>query len=534
VTVDPAIRPRVVIGGFVVDRVLGDLDGRWTVADGADAEGRPGRVWVSTAEAARDPQVRDGVERLARLGAAPGIDAQPLAPLRAACVFRGRLVVVRGHVAGPTLRDRLDAGPLEPAEAVDVLGRVAAAVEALARFGVQHAHLSPSAIVLPHRSATAAVLQSYGFPPAPGPAELDPALEDHVQYLAPELADDGRSSPAGDVYALAALLVECLIGRPPFPPDPPLDVLAAHRSEAPAPIAAAAGLPAELDEVLQAALAKRPEDRPSSALGLMRAVCAAFEGRTIQQAPPAPRASATSVAEQQEAMPSPTVEEQQAPSAPSATVAEQQAASPSPPSRRRPPRPSWSVRRPALPSLAGLVRRPPLPSPKRRLAVSPRTAAVTLPAIAVVCGLGTAAVIHGGHGDASARSAIAAQQASAAQRAAVLAAVDRTMDRLEAQRADGRAALRGAGDHRRQAAAAAGLARSYDAARRDLPPAAALAHAAPAPELATQLAGVQRAYGALARTMRAQDQRAYQRSRRLVLARERRLEATLGRLARKA
>jgi hypothetical protein len=77
---DPALAPGATAGGFTVTDVLGELDAAWTVADGTDAEGRPGRVWISTAAAAGEPAVREHVARLARLRGAPRSADQPLAP----------------------------------------------------------------------------------------------------------------------------------------------------------------------------------------------------------------------------------------------------------------------------------------------------------------------------------------------------------------------------------------------------------------------------------------------------------------------
>ena len=104
-------------------------------------------------------------------------------------------------------------------------------------------------------------------------------------YMAPELWDEKpESGRSADLYALALLAWESLVGRRPFSGD--TEALAhAHRVERVPPLPE--GLPAGLNAFFAKALAKRPEDRFPSAAELSRA----FDEAALQQRPDARRGS---------------------------------------------------------------------------------------------------------------------------------------------------------------------------------------------------------------------------------------------------
>jgi serine/threonine-protein kinase len=93
------------------------------------------------------------------------------------------------------------------------------------------------------------------------------------QYMAPEqiFGDpvDGRT----DLYAAGAVLFECLVGRPAYDAPSVVELVSRQMDQAPPnPSTLNPAVPQELSRIILRALARRPEDRWSSATELLRAL----------------------------------------------------------------------------------------------------------------------------------------------------------------------------------------------------------------------------------------------------------------------
>ena len=84
-------------------------------------------------------------------------------------------------------------------------------------------------------------------------------------YMSPEQIGHYEVDPRSDLYSLGCIAYELLVGAPPFDGDPWAVTLAHASKPVPAPSTQGVSLPAALEALVLACLAKTPEDRPDSA-----------------------------------------------------------------------------------------------------------------------------------------------------------------------------------------------------------------------------------------------------------------------------
>ncbi|HKI32549.1 MAG TPA: serine/threonine-protein kinase [Gemmataceae bacterium] len=119
--------------------------------------------------------------------------------------------------AGGSLEKKLAGTPLPPKEAAALVQTLARAMQAAHEKGVIHRDLKPANVLLAEDGTPK--VTDFGLAKKLGEAgqTASGAVMGTPSYMAPEQAG-GRSeqmSPLVDVYALGAILYECLTGRPP-------------------------------------------------------------------------------------------------------------------------------------------------------------------------------------------------------------------------------------------------------------------------------------------------------------------------------
>jgi serine/threonine-protein kinase len=166
-------------------------------------------------------------------------------------------------------------GPVEPARVVHILVQACCSLEEAHANGLLHRDIKPSNLMLTRRGGVPDTLKVLDFGLVMDIAGEPDAAEEALDtiagtpmYLAPEaILSSKAATPQADLYALGAVGYFLLTGTTVFPEGDMAEVLAHHLSDEPEFPSVRLGrkLPADLEYVIMACLAKDPADRPDGA-----------------------------------------------------------------------------------------------------------------------------------------------------------------------------------------------------------------------------------------------------------------------------
>jgi eukaryotic-like serine/threonine-protein kinase len=204
--------------------------------------------------------------------------------------------------AGGTLAERLQQGPLPPREAATLIRQIAEGIAAAHQMHVVHRDLKPANVFL-QRSATAAdadPLNSTATVAKVSDFGLAKLLDsDRAEtrtgmllgtpaYMSPEQAFGRPDSvgPSTDIFALGAILYECLTGRSPFQSPTTAATLELIRLHDPIPIRRLQScVPIDLETIASQCLQKEPAKRYGSMNALREDLSLFLDGKPIQARP---------------------------------------------------------------------------------------------------------------------------------------------------------------------------------------------------------------------------------------------------------
>ena len=183
----------------------------------------------------------------------------------------GSAYLIMELVAGQPLSQIIaDRAPLSAQATASILIQAATALEAAHQGGVVHRDVKPANIlVTPDGTAK---LTDFGISRLVNAAPLTQTGQvlGTAQYLSPEQALGQSATASSDIYALGVVGHEMLTGRRPFDGDTIVATALAHLNQPPPPLPDS--VPVGIRNVISAALAKDPANRPATAAAVAHAL----------------------------------------------------------------------------------------------------------------------------------------------------------------------------------------------------------------------------------------------------------------------
>jgi tRNA A-37 threonylcarbamoyl transferase component Bud32 len=193
----------------------------------------------------------------------------------------GSLYIVMEYVDGDDLAKVLDKdGPMPFGRVAYLCAQIAGSVEDAHAAGIVHRDLKPENIVVTEgRDGETAKVLDFGLAKLfEGTVEAQVTSSGTIvgtpYYMSPEQIQGQELDGRSDVYAIGAIMYECIVGKPPFEAPNPVGVLSKHLSEEPPRPSARSPLsvPTEADEIILRCLEKDPDRRFQTAEEVRRAL----------------------------------------------------------------------------------------------------------------------------------------------------------------------------------------------------------------------------------------------------------------------
>jgi serine/threonine protein kinase len=239
-------------------------------------------IKVLPREFLHDPQFRVRFEREAKTIAL--IEHPAIVPVYDFGEEEGQPYIVMRYMSGGSLADRLARGSLPVSEVINMINRLAPALDAAHSKGVVHRDLKPGNILYDQYGNS--FLSDFGIArlhQSSNTTLTGDAILGTPAYMSPEQVQgqndiDGRS----DIYSLGVILYQVLTGNVPYQGDTAARVMMMHILE-PVPHITSANncLPTAFDAVIEKAMAKDPNDRYTNTIEMAHSIVIAARGSNM-------------------------------------------------------------------------------------------------------------------------------------------------------------------------------------------------------------------------------------------------------------
>src|SRR5437588_1159936 len=195
----------------------------------------------------------------------------------------GQYFLVMEYIHGPTLKQLIgQRRHLHAHETLEIAAQVCAVLQVAHARGFIHRDIKPQNIMLAGSAggATGAgnllvKLTDFGIVRVAEDAGLTNSgiVLGTADYLSPEQARGEKLTASSDLYSLGVVMFEMLAGRPPFVGPTAVSIAMQHASTYPPPLHQFnTNVPPALEQIVNKALEKEPEDRFNSAAEMQQAL----------------------------------------------------------------------------------------------------------------------------------------------------------------------------------------------------------------------------------------------------------------------
>jgi serine/threonine-protein kinase len=166
------------------------------------------------------------------------------------------------YVEGQSLRKKMESGPLQLEEALNIATQVVEGLQEAHKKGVVHRDIKSANIMVTERGQ--AKIMDFGLARVAGSTLLtkDGSTMGTVAYMSPEQAQGKETDHRTDIWSFGVILYEMLTGKLPFKGEHEQSVIYSILKEKPEPITTLkTDIPESLEQVVSKALEKQPDKR---------------------------------------------------------------------------------------------------------------------------------------------------------------------------------------------------------------------------------------------------------------------------------
>ena len=169
------------------------------------------------------------------------------------------------YVKGQSLKDRIESGPIEQEKALEISIQIAEGLKEAHKMGIVHRDIKSANIMVDEKGQVK--IMDFGLAKVSGSTLItrEGTTMGTLAYMSPEQTRGEAVDHRSDIWSLGVVLYEVLSGQLPFKGDHDASILYSIVHEEHKNLKAIKpGIPAEMQQIVNRALKKKPESRYSS------------------------------------------------------------------------------------------------------------------------------------------------------------------------------------------------------------------------------------------------------------------------------